>query len=60
MITLGRAVGGDAPEKTETFSMPISPIIWVDKTMELPLVALRCHENSLLVSENVAVGRLNR
>ena len=40
--------------------MPISPITWVDKTMELPLVALGCHENSLLVSENVAVGRLNR
>ena len=40
--------------------MPISPITWVDKNMELPWVALRCHENSLLVSENVAVGRLNR
>ena len=33
----------------------------LDKTMELPLVALRCHENSLLVSENVTVGgRQNR
>ena len=37
---LGRAVGGGAPDKTETFSMLISPITWVDKTMELPWVAL--------------------
>jgi shikimate 5-dehydrogenase len=25
-VHLGRAVGGNAPDKTETFSMPVSPI----------------------------------
>ena len=48
-------MGGGAPDKTETFFMLISPITWVDKTMELPWVALRCHE-SLKRSETSNFG----